>query len=194
MRIHKTEYRSPLEPGNNSVLEWPVCVKGYSVWQGWVYAHSDETRITFPLMKHNELFLSFAKLGAKGEPSKDRIVRWVSQHGLLKCKEQLQPEEVPERWPERTQDEVTEPQPFMTLKEFREEVRTMHQLLSLYSDVRERNAAAVMDRWLLNPPPLWTNTPRSVVDKYLERHQAHLERYRTTRGEEEQRHLEQIVN
>jgi hypothetical protein len=35
-----------------------------------------------------ELFPSFARLGAKGEPSKDRILGWIRDHGLLETLKQ----------------------------------------------------------------------------------------------------------
>jgi hypothetical protein len=188
MRLHKEETGALPESGNDSLLEWPVCTEGYWVWNGQeVYPRGDQTRVTFPLM-NSELFLSFARLGSNGEPSKDSILKWIHQHGLLRRKGQRQPEE-PARWLESTQGEVVEEQS-ISLEDFRVEVRTVHQLLSLYSDVRERNADRVMDRWFFNPPSLWPNTQRSLVDRYLERH---LERDRIDYGGKERRYLEEIA-
>ena len=186
MRIHKEEHSALLEPGNTSVLEWPVSAD-YMIYNGQIVPTRDEVRTSFPLLR-SDLFLSFARLGSSGEPSEGSILRWVSQYGLLKRKGQRQPEE-PERWLEPPGDEVVEQQP-VSLEEFRVEVRTMRQLLVLYSDVRERNAPAVMDRWFFNPPPPWPNTPRSLVDRYLARH---LERDRIAYGGKERQHLEEIV-
>jgi hypothetical protein len=83
-------------------------------------------------LRDPELFLSFARLGGRGNPSYASISKWVKDHGL----------------PRRTrggsgksQDEM-----FMYVEEFKKEASDAHQLLSLYAEIRGRRLEAIKAR------------------------------------------------
>lgn len=181
MRIAKTELGGQLEPGNTSVLRWPVAAEGYWVRDGSVCPRSSEARTIYPLAR-SELFLSFARLGSGGEPSEARVLEWVSRHGLLRRAGQPR-QDKPENWLEHPGRELPESEP-MPLAEFRREVRTMHQLLRIYSDVRARDGSAAVG-WFANLPAPWTGTPPSLVDRYLAT-------YRVAYGESNRVRMEQL--
>ena len=118
-------------------------------------------------LESNDLFMSFAKLAAYGEPSEARIGRWVARFGLpIK--------EAPKRYRDPRSMEV---------KEFREEAGYAHDLLDVYLKIRDEDAAGIMAkvkgpvsrldrefsdafkenqrRWLLHPGP---RTDRGLPD------------------------------
>lgn len=109
-----------------------------------------------------------SRLGFRGQPSEESVLSWVSRHGLLGREGGPQLEEPSERWGEPpTEDEIA--QRPATLQEFREEVRTIRQLLSLWTDVRSRDGAAVLESFV-DPPTLWSDTPPSWVDRFYDRY------------------------
>ncbi len=131
---------------------WPVADR-YKIAGGWIYA---EERGEFPGGKRRNLeypglFLSFAQLGAHGEPSDSSISDWVSENGLLRARE----------------DGYFRPAP-MTVEDFRTEVLCAHQLLRLYTNMRTDNTGALWDMIVKakrHPSSEWPNTPLTVVDK-----------------------------
>lgn len=54
----------------------------------------------------------------------------------------------------------------MKLSEFRQESRTVWQLLDLYEYLATRNGAAILETFT-NPPPQWPATPDTIVDRHL---------------------------
>lgn len=81
----------------------------------------------FPL-ESSDLFTSFAKLAAHGEPSEAKIRGWVSRFGLP------------------VRDLKGRGSASMPVEEFREEARYAHDLLSVYLEIRAENAAAIRSR------------------------------------------------
>jgi len=80
-----------------------------------------------------DLFFSFARLGARGEPSESSILRWVSEHGLL-------------RWEKGPRSNTEVSQAPITVADFRAEVLRARQLLSLYMNIREEDFEALQSK------------------------------------------------
>jgi hypothetical protein len=93
----------------------------------------------------SDFFLSFARLGSRGEPKERKIVEWVSKYGL------------PRRERKDTWGSGPE-QDHMLVASFREEVRRASELLNFYTDVRGRNLTAIKSRMA---------DPRSDLDRHL---------------------------
>jgi hypothetical protein len=160
--MHQKEFRGLVAEGNNTTLPWPVA-KSHRVGSGKVVPVTSDTRITFPLLK-DDLFLSFANLGKNGEPSENSILTWVNQHGLLREKEMPQFETVETRV-SQPREKMSEPVS-ITLREFRTEVRTAYQLVTLYRDIRVRDAEAVISRYI-KPPAFWADASLSPIDQHF---------------------------
>ena len=118
----------------------------YRIDQGQIYPyHSGENplKLTLPL-SHPELFLDFARLGAGGDLSADRIPlsdeqirKWVREHGLLRRKN-------PEYdW--RAEDGEPNQAP-MSLDDFRFEVRQAYRALRLLEQIRSGDYEALRER------------------------------------------------
>src|SRR5215210_4733769 len=173
--VRKTEFSgllSPHEFNSDRVRMWAKS-EGYKVAGGWISPEGNKTEFTFPLSDPG-LFLSFARLGARGEPSEKSIQRWVSEHGLLRGNDSFW-DSWPDAWPkvfftQEESDQVIESrinEDEMTLEDFRTEVRFANQLLNLYADIRAQNLPAIRDRFTSPPvyPRLAQPTP---IDRYLE--------------------------
>src|SRR5215210_575325 len=173
--VRKTEFSgllSPHEFNSDRVRMWAKSER-YKVAGGSIYPEGNKTEFTFPLSDPG-LFLSFARLGAPGEPSEKSIQRWVSQHGLLRGNDSRW-----DSWPDQwlkvfsTKEESDQfidsliEEVAMKLEEFRTEVRFANQLLNLYADIRARNLPAIRGRFTAPPdyPRLAQPTP---IDRYLE--------------------------
>ncbi len=174
MRIRRADFENLVEEGNDLAFEWPVA-RRYRVIAGQIIAIDEETTTLFPLFQYPHLFLSFARLGKDGEPSEQRILGWVHRYGLLTRRD---PEsEEPESWGDSPQ-EMIEPER-ITVSEFRTEVRTAYQLLTLYVEIRARDTKAVMRRFI-DPPEPWPRTSDTLLDRHLSRYErAFGEKYRT---------------
>jgi hypothetical protein len=173
--VRKTEFSgllSPHEFNSDRVRMWAKSER-YKVAGGWINPEGNRTGFTFPLSDPG-LFLSFARLGAHGEPSERSIQRWVSEHGLLRGKDNLSdswPGEWPkvgftqEEWDQFIESRITEDA--MSVEEFRTEVRFANQLLNLYADIRAQNLPALRGRF--TAPPVYPRFARkTVIDRYLE--------------------------
>jgi hypothetical protein len=162
--IRRTEFSNLLNPIEANDLLWPVSEKGYNISAELIYPKEDGVRLTFPL-SNPDLFLSFARLGAQGEPSNGTILRWVNEHGLLKREDQYWQEE-PETWGQYVREEDRVLQAPMKLKDFKTEVRCARQLLTLYADLRARNLQAIASRFT-TPPTGPHYSAETIVDRYL---------------------------
>jgi hypothetical protein len=133
---------------------WPVADR-YEIASGRIYAVEGGE---FPCRKHRGLedpglFISLARLGARGEPSDKSILGWVRENGLLRARE----------------DGYHRPAA-ITLESFRTEVLSAHQLLSLYAYTRTGNIAALRDMLVKakrHPSSEWPNTSLTTAEKYL---------------------------
>jgi hypothetical protein len=131
---------------------WPVASR-YGVARGWIWPEWDDEHFDFyVLLADPELFLSFARLGARGEPSNSAIKHWVSNHGLLTKRKEDQ-----HAWATLEEDGGLN-QASTPIGEFREEVRLAGQLLELYAQVRGREVEVLKAR---------ITDPQSLLDKQL---------------------------
>jgi hypothetical protein len=173
-KLRKTEFSgllSPREFNTDRVRMWAKSER-YKVAGGWIYPEGNRTGFTFPLSDPG-LFLSFARLGARGEPSERSIQRWVSEHGLLRGKDSFW-DSWPDEWlkvsfTQEEADQVIEgriKEDPMKLKEFRTQVRFANQLLNLYADVRTQNLPAIRGMFTAPPDPRFAQ--QTPIDRYLE--------------------------
>jgi hypothetical protein len=174
-KVRKTEFSGLLSPHefNTDIVRMWAKSERYKVTGGWIYPEGNRTGFTFPLSDPG-LFLSFARLGARGEPSERSIQRWVSEHGLLRGKDSFW-DSWPNEWPKVsfTQEESDQflesriKEDAMKLEEFRTEVRLAHQLLNLYADIRVQNLPAIRG-WFTSPPDYPRLAQPTPIDRYLE--------------------------
>jgi len=100
-----------------------------------------EKTINIPIRRPDS-FLSFARLGAQGEPSEQRILRWVGHNGLLRV---------------AAEGERYDQAP-MKVSDFRAEVSLAYQLLTFYAQLRAADIEAIRGR---------IDNPESVLDEDL---------------------------
>jgi hypothetical protein len=97
-----------------------------------------------------DLFLSFVRLGSKGQPSETRILRWVEQHGLLTADLSEGVKQTP-----------------VSVDDFRKEVRCARELAALFMDIREKNAAAIYARYVGEGDYSEAQDHANPVDEYF---------------------------
>ena len=84
-------------------------------------------------LEEPSFFLSFARLGSRGEPSESKICDWVLKYGLP----------IRVLGDSRSDEAATT---YMPATQFREEVKRAYGLLTLYADIKGRNLSAVRSR------------------------------------------------
>jgi len=119
---------------------WPLPKRGYRLGGGVIEPVGDsEWKPTSPL-EDPDLFVSFARLGARGIPSEKRVLRWVNKYGLLKRQDERQGPFIVRRYfvEKRTLNQAP-----ASLAEFRAEVRDARGALELYDILKRRDADAM---------------------------------------------------
>jgi len=168
LRIDKRDVARLLEGFSNSneVGLWPVA-KSYRILDGVIYADDPEPDLLrgFVAFGDPDLFFSFARLSARGEPSESSILRWVSEHGQLRREN--------ERQGPRSDTEVE--QAPITVADFRAEVLCARQLLTLYMDIREENFEALKSKIYSTDEKrhlssYWPHTPTTDLEEYFANH------------------------
>jgi len=166
LRIDKRDVARLLEGFSNphNVRFWPVA-KSYKILRGIIYADDPQRDPLrgFVTFGDPDLFFSFARLGARGEPSESSILRWVSEHGLLRRENDLQ-------GPRSSDIDVM--QAPITVADFRAEVLRARQLLTLYMNIREEDLEALESK--INGTDgkrhlslYWPHTPLTDVEVYF---------------------------
>ena len=142
---------------------WPVA-KSYKILSGVIYADDPRHELLRDLdaFGDSDLFFSFARLGARGEPSESSILHWVSEHGLLRREN--------EKHGGLLAREVN--QASITMEEFRAEVLCACQLLNLHMDIREENFAALQAKIYgmdekRHLSSYWPHTPPTDLEEYF---------------------------
>jgi hypothetical protein len=109
--------------------KWPVAEE-YDIddSRNVVVKKTGEYDITTPL-EDPDLFLSFARLGARGRPSDESILGWVSEHGLLTLEDEGK-YSVSYLWEQLKQAPIS-------LDEFVAEVLRARSALNLYTTLNE---------------------------------------------------------
>jgi len=137
-------------------LVWPPAASGYITWQGKIHPLPGPPQGGFPApnpFAHTDLFYSFVRLGAIGEPSESCIMEWVSRHSLLTRKdESVSGATVLE-------DGAINQQP-ISVRDFRSEVSQARAMLEFYAEIRRLDVRALNAR---------IAQPRSTVDGRLAR-------------------------
>jgi hypothetical protein len=139
---------------------WPVAPK-YRVFVGVIYPYVDlddssshKTFGSVPLwmpmttpLAEGDAFLSFARLAARGvPPSKDAILDWVHQYGLLRLLvPDLSPEATVQLEPQEHGRKVLNQEP-MSIEDFWEEARYAYDLLNLFEAIRSDDVSALRNR------------------------------------------------
>jgi hypothetical protein len=178
LRIRTEEFDdllTPVEQRSDTVCLWAVAPPYVIVNDTIIPQDERQARLTFPLSNPN-LFLSFARLGAQGEPSEQRILQWVNRRGLLRGQDRLRESEFAGAvafGPVLKQHERIVQNP-ATVGDFRREVRCANQLLRLYAHVRGRDYEAIAG-WFLEPLVERSSDESTIVERFLARERAELE-------------------
>lgn len=139
MKIRRQEFaRLVDELAACEICWWPVA-KHYVIAGGWIYPE-DGWDLSTPL-EDPDLFLSFARLGARGNPADSSILRWVSKYGLL-----LRDDDQRDAWNDDWQEGDPENQAPMKLEDFKAEVRRAGDLLNLHTELQARDIEAIEAR------------------------------------------------
>jgi hypothetical protein len=152
MRVRKENFEGLVNASTAwTACFWPVA-RRYRVARGWICPEWDDEDFGFYVpLTDPELFLSFARLGRRGDPSNKAIEHWVSEHGLLTKRKEDQ-----HAW--ATLEDGGWNQASTPIGEFREEVRHAGQLLELYAQVRGREVKVLKSR---------ISDPQSPLDEQL---------------------------
>jgi hypothetical protein len=156
VRIRKSEVEGSFvfdEAWLGEIMIWPQATR-YKVAAGWIDLEPGSNHRRFPPpapFADPDLALSFARLGARGEPSPKGIEKWVSKYGLLFRQDEGLPGS-------RILEDGRVNQKPMEVYKFTREVFRFRDLLDLYSEIRERDFRAVTKR---------SREPHSAVDKEL---------------------------
>jgi hypothetical protein len=156
VRIRKNEVEGSFEFDEawlGEIMVWPQATR-YKVVAGWIDLDPGSNLRHFPPpapFADPDLALSFARLGARGEPSARGIEKWVSKYGLLF----RQNVELPG---DRILEDGRVNQKPMEVYEFTREVFRFRDLLRLYAEIRGGDVTAVKQR---------IREPHSTVDQEL---------------------------
>jgi hypothetical protein len=156
VKIRKSEVEGSFEFDEawlGEIMVWPQATR-YKVVAGWIDLEPGSNLRHFPPpapFADPDLALSFARLGARGEPSPQRIEKWVSKYGLLFRKDERLPGD-------RILEDGRVNQKPMKVYEFTREVSRFRDLLHLYAEIRGGELRAVRQR---------IREPHSTVDQEL---------------------------
>ena len=148
------------KPGGMSV--WPVAEK-YKILGGVIYVDDPHYDLRYlDAFADPDLFLSFARLGARGEPSESSILRWISEHGFLRREN--------EKHGALLDTELK--QASITVEEFLAEGPCARQLLNLHMDIKEENFAALRAKIysmyeMRHLSSYWPHTPPTDLEKHF---------------------------
>jgi hypothetical protein len=137
------------------IIGWPVA-PDYEIKHGIIYPKGGH-RSRRPSLMDPDLFLSFARLAAHGDPSEGRILKWVRKYGLLR---KANSESILWELEDDVEWEVERPggrqvlllkahqvnQAPMSVKEFREETRHAYMCLRLLENIRSGDTDSLRSR------------------------------------------------
>jgi len=125
-------FEDQFDPGQSLlVLSWPLHAE-YTIDEDGTIKGKGYADGAYQPLEDPDLFLSFSRLGAQGQPSDASILRWVEKYGLLT----------------RGDENQGVNQMPMTVYEFGNEVQCARELAALYIDIREGNSAAIRARFV----------------------------------------------
>ena len=181
MKIDKRDVARLLEGIHDPLMVhlWPVA-KSYKILRGVIYVDDPQPQPVGGVIDADDpqedpwrglvsfgdpdLFFSFARLGARGEPSESSLLRWVSEHGLLRQENDGQG---PWKWPSTEVNQAP-----TTVANFRAEVLCARQLLALYMDIREEDFEALQSKIYgtdekRHLSSYWPHTPTTDLEEYF---------------------------
>jgi hypothetical protein len=128
-------------------------VGSYSIKGDWIGSdkplEDEGPEMYFPLTDPT-LFLSFVRLGVRGEPSESKILAWINEHGLLERAEEEPEVDDDNSWQlTRSQGGIVNGmlnQAPISIEQFRAEVLQARSALRLYYDLRGHNSDNLMKR------------------------------------------------
>jgi hypothetical protein len=156
VRIRKNEVEGSFEFSEawlGDIMVWPQATR-YKVVAGWIDLEPGSKWRGFPPpapFADPDLALSFARLGARGEPSPQQMEKWVSRYGLLYRQDKRLPGD-------RILENGKVNQEPMEVRKFTREVFRFRDLLCLYVEIRDMDVTAVEQRCF---------EPHSAVDREL---------------------------
>jgi hypothetical protein len=154
--IARKEVRGLIGPVESvEISQWFVAEQGYEIREGSIHPRGSGRKRTQPLADP-DLFLSFARLGARGAPSDESIRSWVDKYGLLKRKD---PDCLYSRFGDGTLNQAR-----ITLREFKAEVRRAHDALTLLQQVRNQEYDKLRER-IGRQPIYYLNSPAGYPRK-----------------------------
>jgi hypothetical protein len=139
-RVRQGEMR--LLFGMDEVLDgglWPVA-RPYGEWSGKIRPREGKHVGAHAPLEEPDVFLSFARLAARGEPSKDSILGWINRFGLLRRRD-------PTHLFFLSSGEVN--QKPASIEEIAEESRRAYQLLHIFELHRSGDAGKLRARMSL---------------------------------------------
>src|SRR5215208_4549594 len=140
VRIKDKELEALVDAFESSYMFQQPLPNAVGIEDRYIHVHYDRRRRVAPLGE-SDLFTSFAKLAAHGEPTEKKIERWVGRFGLPVWDER------PERVDDGMKDTVPEYKPMsMAVSDFRSKARFANDLLHLYALIRGRDAALIKTR------------------------------------------------
>jgi hypothetical protein len=128
--------------GMDEVLDgglWPVA-RPYGEWSGKIRPCDGEHASAYTPLDEPDVFLSFARGAARGDPSKDTIRGWVDRYGLLRRRDPAHLYFLPG-------GEVN--QKPASVEEIAKEMRRAYQLLRIFELHRSGDAAKLRSRMSL---------------------------------------------
>jgi hypothetical protein len=140
MRVSQKEVEKLFNFDEAAEVSLWFVARRYRLIQGLIYPDGLGLTITQPL-SHRNLFLSFARLAAHGQPSEKRIRAWVDQHGLLRRQDYDNFQHMQDKNGERPVNQKA-----MTVEDFRKETRKAYGALTLFQDIRSKNYQALRSR------------------------------------------------
>lgn len=163
MQLKRRMFEGQFDPGQSLlVLSWPLHAE-YRISPDSMIEGEGYGGRSYEPLEDPDLFPSFARLGAHGQPAEESILRWVKEHGLLQG---------------YLRKGVS--QRAMTVDEFREEVRCAREVAALYIDIQEKNSKAIWARFVGDGEYQESWKHNNPVDKdFAEWHQSeHFESFR----------------
>lgn len=155
MKIRREEFAGLVdELAAGEICWWPVA-NDYKIAGGWIYPEGSCPDLSIPL-EDPGLFLSFARLGAQGNPSDGSILRWAKRHGLLLREDDRRP-----AWNDDWEKGYLENQAPMKVEDFRAEVKRARDLLEFYTELQANDIEAIETR---------AANPKTAIDERLREH------------------------
>jgi len=131
--------------------------EGYWIAEGRIVKVYSPLWVTNPSpLVQRDLFVSFARLGAKGDPSEAKIKKWVKKYGLPEARIRIGRDDY-----ERARvGSQSRRQASMTVAEFKRQVRDARQFLILYAEVARHETDKIRSR---------IDQPKSRLDREVRR-------------------------